>query len=78
MMFLCYNSTMSNQEYIPGRIYVKLPRRVALALRTLTQSQTGELTDPRKVVSSLIEDAMIERGLIVEKELEEVADVSIP
>lgn len=66
---------MSRNEHIPERIYVKLPRNVALALRALSQSQEGELTDPRAVVSSLIEDAMLERGLIVEKELPFVARV---
>lgn len=69
---MCYNCAMDKKDFVPERIYAKLPRKVALALRTLAQAQTGELTDPRAVVSSLVEDAMLERGLVDEKELESV------
>jgi hypothetical protein len=56
-----------DKHYVPERIYVKLPRKVALALREIAQAQTGEMTDPRKVVCAIVEDTMLRWELIDEK-----------
>ena len=58
-----------NKAYAPTRMYVKVTREAALAIGAIAQSQDGELQDPRRVVWSIVEEYLFERGAIAEMSL---------
>lgn len=58
-------------DYVPERVYVKLPRDAALAIRAIAEKQEGELRDPRKVVTRLLLERLVNLG-VIERELPEI------
>jgi len=57
---------MNDKGHAPKKMYLRMTPAAARALSTLAQAQTGELTDPRKVGWALIEEALLEHGMIAE------------
>lgn len=60
---MCYNNAMKKGQ-TPKRMYLKMTPQAARALFVLAQSQSGEMTDPRKVGWALVEEGLLARGLI--------------
>lgn len=65
---MCYNNAM-DKGYAPEKLYLKMTPQAARALGALAQSQSGEMTDPRMVAWSMIEEMFFARGMITEKSL---------
>ncbi len=55
---------MNGKGYAPERFFTKITPRIARGLARLAGLQSGELTDPRRVGCSLIEDGLMRGGLI--------------
>lgn len=58
-----------NKGHMPQKMYLKMTPQAARALSALAQSQSDEMTDPRKVGWAIIEAALFGHGMIVERSL---------